>query len=150
MAHSYVRSMFHGVFSTKDRRACISPDLQERLWAYVGGIARENSMKAMAVKGTQDHIHILLSLPSTISVAKAVQLIIGGSSKWVHETFPNQDDLAWQEGYGAFSVGVSQVQDTIAYIQWQETHHRKHSFQEEFLTFLKKHGMEYDERYVWG
>jgi len=150
MAHSYVNNLLHYVFSTKDRRKIITPDLQERLWPYLGGIARENGMKALAIGGVEDHVHLLLSLPATLSVAKAIQLIKGGSSKWIHETFPTKRSFAWQEGYGAFSVSISHVKDTIAYIQKQAEHYRKQTFQEEFLLFLKKHGIEYDERYVWG
>src|SRR5258706_2561685 len=85
---SYVSSYFHTVFSTKQRRPMITPLLRERLWPFLGGIARQNKMKALEVGGVEDHVHILLSLPSTLSIAKALQLIKGGSSKWVHETFP--------------------------------------------------------------
>jgi REP element-mobilizing transposase RayT len=106
-------------------------------------------MKAVAVGGMDDHVHILLSLPATITLAKAAQLVKGGSSLWIHETFPNQRNLAWQEGYGAFTVSVSQLDKTIAYINNQEAHHRKKTFQEEYWEFLKKHGVEYDERYLW-
>jgi REP element-mobilizing transposase RayT len=116
----------------------------------MGGIARENQMKALAIGGVEDHVHILLSLPSTISVAKALQLIKGGSSKWVHDEFPRHHDFAWQEGYAALSIGISQVGDTERYIANQEEHHRTRSFEDEFLAFLKKHGIEYDPRYVWG
>ena len=106
-------------------------------------------MKAIEIGGVEDHIHILLSLPSTMAVAKALQWIKGGSSKWIHETFPEQRLFAWQEEYGAFSVSVSQLDKTIAYIKGQEAHHRKMTFQEEFLALLKKHRIEYDERYLW-
>ena|SRR2546428_3657288 len=140
----------HCVFSTKERRRSITKDLQKRLWPYIGGIAREHKMKALAVDGTDDHAHILLSLPATITIAKAVQLIKGGSSKWIHETFPTSRHFAWQEGYGAFSISISHVTQTITYIKNQEKHHQKKSFQEEFLEFLKKHKIPYDERYVWG
>jgi REP element-mobilizing transposase RayT len=140
----------HCVFSTRQRRKTIDPDLQQRLWPFIGGVARENSMKALAIGGTEDHIHILLSLPATISIAKAMQLIKGGSSKWIHETFQSHEDFAWQEGYGAFSVSLSQIQQTIAYIHTQNEHHRKKTFEEEFLAFLKKHGIKYDEKYVLG
>jgi REP element-mobilizing transposase RayT len=116
----------------------------------MGGIARENKMRALAIGGVEDHVHILLSIPSTLSVAKALQLIKGGSSKWVHETFPEHRDFEWQEGYGAFSIGVSQVDDTKKYIANQREHHRTRSFQEEFIAFLERHGIEYDPRYVWG
>ena len=109
MAHSFNSSLFHCVFSTKQRRNTITPDLQERLWPYFGGIARENKMRALSVGGIEDHVHVLLSLPSTMPISKAMQLIKGGSSKWVHDTFPEHHAFAWQEGYGAFSIGVSHV-----------------------------------------
>jgi putative transposase len=149
MAHSYISSLYHCVFSTKERRKSITRDFQKRLCPYLGGIARDNEMKALSVGGTEDHVHILLSLPATIAVAKAIQLIKGGSSKWVHDTFPEFQRFAWQEGYGAFSIGVSQVLSTLRYIQNQEEHHRRQTFQEELLAFLKKHRIEYDERYIW-
>ena len=146
---SYISSYFHCVFSTKERRPFITPALRERLWPFLGGIARQNKMKAIEIGGVEDHVHILLSLPSTMAVSKALQLIKGGSSKWVHETFPEQRVFAWQEEYGAFSVSVSQLDKTIAYIKGQAEHHRKMTFQEEFLALLKKHRIEYDERYLW-
>jgi len=148
--HSYVSCYIHYVFSTKNRRKIISPEIKERLWAYMSGIARENNMKTLSVGGTSDHVHILLDLPSTMSVAKAIQLIKGGSSRWISETFPTLSKFAWQEGYGAFSIGVSGIESTIAYIQSQEEHHRARTFEEEFLAFLEKHKIAYDERYVWG
>ena len=146
---SYVSSYFHCVFSTKDRRPLITAELRERLWPYLGGIARENKMKALAIGGVADHVHLLLSLPATMPIAKAMQLIKGGSSKWVHETFPDQRLFAWQTKYGAFSTSVSQLDGIINYIETQEEHHRKMSFQEEFLALLKKHRIEYDDRYLW-
>jgi len=84
------------------------------------------------------------------TVAKALQLIKGGSSKWIHDTFTEHKHFSWQEGYGAFSVSISQIQETVAYIKRQEEHHQRKSFQEEFLSFLIKHNIAYDERYVWG
>jgi REP element-mobilizing transposase RayT len=150
VAHSYVSALFHCVFSTKERRKIINEDLQERLWPYMGGIARENNMRALAIGGVEDHVHLLLSIPSTISIAKALQLIKGGSAKWVHDTLPDHKEFEWQEGYGAFSIGVSQVPDTKAYIANQREHHRSKTFQEEFIAFLERHAIEYDPRYVWG
>lgn len=150
MAHSYISNYIHYVFSTKKRHKIITPELQERLWPYIGGIARENKMKALAVGGIEDHAHVFLSLPSTLSISKAVQLVKGGSSKWVSETFSEYKNFKWQEGYGAFSVSRSHIERTIAYIQNQKEHHKKKTFQEEYLTILKRHGIEYDERYVWG
>jgi REP element-mobilizing transposase RayT len=106
-------------------------------------------MKAFAIGGTKDHVHALLSLPGMMSFAKAVQLIKGGSSKWVHDSFPKFKKFEWQEGYGAFSVSASQVAKTIIYINNQQEHHRKKTFQEEFLELLTKHGIEHDSRYVF-
>jgi REP element-mobilizing transposase RayT len=146
---SYVSSCFHCVFSTKERRPLIAPALQQRLWPFLGGIARQNQMTPIIAGGAEDHVHILLSLPATMPVAKAMQLIKGGSSKWIHETFPNQRLFAWQEKYGAFSVSVSQLETIINYIKKQKEHHRKRSFQQEFLMLLKKHRIEFDERYLW-
>jgi REP element-mobilizing transposase RayT len=137
------------VFSTKDRRASITAQLRERLWPFLGGIARENGMKTLSIGGVDDHVHILLSLPATMPVAKAMQLIKGGSSKWVHETFPDQRLFAWQTKYGAFSVSVSQLDKIVKYIQNQPEHHQNLSFQEEFLALLKKYNIEYDERFLW-
>ena len=148
MSHTYVSDLVHCVFSTKNRRNLIWPELQSDLWAFLGGIARKNGFKALIVGGTENHIHILLSLPATIPLAKAMQFLKGASSHWMNEKHTR--DFAWQEGYGAFTVGVSQKADTIAYIQSQAEHHRKRSFEEEFVAFLKKHNVEYDPRYVWG
>jgi REP element-mobilizing transposase RayT len=104
----------------------------------------------LAIGGIEDHVHLLLSIPSTLSIAKAMQLIKGGSSSWVHDTFPEHHEFEWQEGYGAFSIGVSQVPDTKAYIDNQREHHRTKTFREEFMAFLERHGVDYDPGYVWG
>ncbi len=146
---SYVSSYFHCVFSTKRREPLIPPLLRERLWPFLGGIARQNGMKAIEIGGMPDHVHILLSLPSTLSIAKALQLIKGGSSNWVHKTFPEHRLFGWQVKYGAFGVSVSLLDKTIQYIKSQEEHHRKVTFQEEFLALLKRHRIPYDERYLW-
>ena len=146
---SYISSYHHCVFSTKERRPMITPALQERLWPFLGGIARQNKMMAIQIGGVEDHVHILLSLPSTISIAKALQLIKGGSSKWVHDTFPEHRLFRWQVKYGAFGVGVSLLERTVQYIKNQEVHHRRMTFQQEFVALLKRHQIAYDERYLW-
>ena len=146
---SYVSSYFHCVFSTKDRRPLIPLSLSERLWPFLGGIARKHKMKAIAIGGMPDHVHVLLSMPSTLSIASALQLIKGGSSKWVHDTFPEHQLFQWQIKYGAFGVSVSQLGKTIAYIEGQQKHHQKMSFKEEFIALLKRHQITYDERYLW-
>ncbi len=146
---SFVSSYFHCVFSTKERRPLLSPELRERLWPFLGGIARQNGMTALEIGGVADHVHILLSMLSTVSIAKAVQLIKGGSSKWVHETFREHWGFRWQVKYGAFSVSASQVYKAVRYIRNQEAHHRRLSFQEELLVLLRKHRIPFDERYLW-
>ena len=143
--HSFMSCVVHCVWSTKNREPCLTSDLRERLWPYLGGIAKQNQMKALAIGGANDHVHILLSLPATLSVAKAMQFLKGNSSKWIRETFPKMHSFAWQEGYGAFSVGISGVEPTIAYIRSQAEHHRKQSFREEFVSMLRKHGFAYEE-----
>src|SRR4029077_7437093 len=122
--HSFNSCLVHCVWSTKNREASLTSNLRDRLWPYFGGIARENKMKAVAIGGTADHVHMLLSLPSTLSVAKAVQLLKGNSSKWIHESFPKMRSFEWQEGYGSFSIGVSGIEVPVAYIRNQTEHHR--------------------------
>ena len=148
MSHTYISNLIHCVFSTKNRRDLILPEIQPDLWAFLGGIARKNQCKALIVGGVANHVHILLSLQANMPLAKAMQLIKGASSRWMNEN--HRKDFAWQEGYGAFTVGISQQPDTIAYIRSQPEHHRKRSFEEEFVAFLKKHNVEYDPRFVWG
>ena len=150
MANSFIFMNIHYVFSTKNREKLIEKELQQRLWPYMGGIAKQNNMVAYAIGGTEDHIHILLSLPATISSSRAIQLIKSGSSKWIHETFPDKSDFAWQTGYAAFSVGKSTTEKVVQYIQNQEEHHKMVTFQQEYLSFLNSSGINYDERYVWG
>lgn len=149
MPNTYTALYYHVIFSTKHRHRWIQQDVEERIWSYLGGIAREHKMTAMKIGGIEDHVHMLLGAPPTIAPAKAAQLIKGGSSKWTHETFPELRDFAWQDGYGAFTVSKSNVPEVIRYIENQREHHRTRTFQEEFLAFLKRHGIEYDERYLW-
>jgi len=140
VSHTYASLLIHCVFSTKDRKNLIPDEMQPRLWAYVGGIARLNKFKALAVGGTPDHVHVLLSLPARMPIPKAVQLIKGGSSKWMNDQRLKRT-FAWQDGYGAFSISISQLQRTIHYITHQKEHHRKLGFDEEFALILRKHGM---------
>jgi putative transposase len=126
--HSFTSCLIHCVWSTKIASLFLTQDLCDRLWLYLGGVAKQNQMKALAVGGTAEHVHILLSLPATLSVAKAIQLLKGNSSKWIHEIFPKMRSFAWQEGYGTFSVVVSGVEATVTYIRNQAEHHRTERF----------------------
>jgi Transposase and inactivated derivatives len=148
MSHTYTSSLYHCVFSTKQRRRFLTREIRERLWPFMGGIARANGFEAIEVGGHEDHSHALLSVPPKLSLAKSIQLLKGGSSKFVSESF---DPLfEWQEGYGAFTIGQAAMQNTIAYIRAQEEHHRVHSFEEEYLALLQEHGIKYDARYLFG
>jgi len=124
--------------------------MQERLWAYFGSVAREHNLACLSAGGIDNHAHVLLSLPATVTILKAMQLIKGGSSKWINETFPAAGKFEWQEGYGAFSVGASQKTAVRTYIDSQAVHHGNTTFEEEYIAFLNRYGVEYDERYVFG
>ncbi|MCI5223038.1 MAG: IS200/IS605 family transposase [Candidatus Electrothrix sp. AR4] len=150
MSHSYISCHIHYVFSTKGREPWINSDIRERLFKYMSGTTRKHGMASLRIGGTENHIHQLVSLPTTLTIAKAAQFIKGKSSKWIHETFPDHQHFYWQEGYGAFSVSTSQVERTSAYIDNQQEHHRLTSFAEEFLLLLQKHQVEFDKRYVFG
>jgi putative transposase len=144
--HSFTGCLIHCVWSTKNRVPSLTSELRGRLWPYIGGIAREKKMKALAIGGVADHVHVLISLPATVSVATAIQLLKGNSSKWLHETFPKLRGFQWQAGYGAFSIALSGIEATVSYIHDQERHHRRRTFQEEIEVMLRKHGFSFDKR----
>jgi putative transposase len=150
MSHSYSYLLSHLVFSTKERRPCLDAELQPRVFAYLGGIIRELGGKALMVGGMPDHVHLLLSLSPTHAPADVVRVAKANSSRWVHETWPGHADFAWQTGYGIFSVSRSNQDAVLAYIANQAEHHARQTFQEEFVSLLNKHGVEYDERFIWG
>ena len=149
MANTYSNIFFHIVFSTKGRINWITPDIEERIWAYIGGIARKHEVIAVQVGGTANHIHVLIMSKPRVSPSQLVQWLKGESSKWIHETFPELSKFAWQDGFGVFSVSKSNVSDVIEYINNQREHHSKQTFENEYLAMLKKHGIDYDERYVF-
>jgi REP element-mobilizing transposase RayT len=142
--HSFNRCLMHCVFSTKGSFPALTAEIRGRLWPYLGGIARDHGMKALAIGGVADHVHLLLSVPPTLSVAKAMQPLKGNSSKWLRETFPEWNGVSWQECYGAFSIGATGIEATAAYIRRQEDHHRKRTFREEIELFLRRSGVEYE------
>ncbi len=147
MSHSYVQNIVHLVFSTKERRKSIPAEFQPALWAYVAGICKKNQIFVHAVGGMDDHIHSLIQIPSTLPLAKAVLTIKSNSSRWAREQIRR---FEWQEGYGAFSVSASNVAAVEQYVRNQAAHHRKMSFEEEFVALLKKCGVEFDAKYVLG
>ena len=147
MAHSYVSSIFHIVFSTKQRMQLIRPDRQSRLWNYLAGIARNHGMQVLAVGGTENHVHILVVLPPDMALSDAVRTLKANSSRWMRET----DHLfAWQEGYGAFSVSPSQLDRVKQYIANQPAHHATHLFEQEFLAMLQAANIRFEPDRVFA
>jgi REP element-mobilizing transposase RayT len=144
MSHTYANNLIHCVFSTKDRAARIPAERSAELYAYLDGIARGEGISLVAAGGTANHVHLLFVLPADTALALAVQKLKGSSSRWMGREF------SWQEGYAAFSVSSSQVPVVKKYIRNQEEHHRKRSFEAEFVALLRRSGVEYDERYVFG
>lgn len=147
MSHTYTTNLVHCVFSTKQRRNLIPGDLQERLFAYMFGIAKNLHVEVLALGGTGNHVHILLALPAKNSLSSTVRDVKANSSRWLSEKC---HQFSWQEGFGAFSVSPSQAPAVKQYIRNQAEHHRKRTFEEEFLLLLQKSGVDYDPRYVFG
>jgi len=137
---SYVSSHFHIVYSTKERTPSISEQLQPKLWAYTAGIAANHGMRALAIGGIEDHVHALISLPATMSIAEAVQLLKAHSSGWINKS--RQNRFEWQEGYFACSVSRSQIARVSKYIANRREHHKKRDFASEFRLLLKRHVFE--------
>ncbi len=150
MPHSLADLVVHVIFSTKERRPIITDELKTKLFPYMAGIVNERGGTPHIFNGMPDHVHMLASVPTGLSVADLMRFVKGSSSRWVHQEFPAQRIFGWQRGYAAFSVSRSRFDDVHRYIANQEEHHRKVSFQEELIAFLKKHKVEYDERYVWS
>jgi len=139
MAHTFTCLYFHIVFSTKFRRPTIPTELRPRLWSYMGGIARENRFRALAIGGMSEHAHLLLSLNPPMPICTAVQLMKAGSSGWMSDL--TNKDFKWQEGYAAFSVSLSNLDSVKHYVDHQEEHHRKIDFATEWKLLLQKHGI---------
>ena len=149
MSSSYCNLIYHMVFSTKGRKPWIDDHIEARLHEYLGGAIRGEGGVSFHVGGMEDHVHILAKLRQTKAICNVLRDIKANSSGWVHETFPGYEDFAWQSGYGAFTVSASQIESVAAYIDNQREHHKHMTFQEEFIQLLEKHGIEYDERYLW-
>jgi putative transposase len=149
MAHTFTSLLTHVVFSTSERRPFLSEAIRPDAHAYMGGVLRELRAVPIAIGGTSNHVHLLMRLPAHLCVADCLRVVKTNSSRWIKERWPEGRVFSWQGGYGAFTVSESNRGAVIRYIQEQEQHHSRVSFQEEFLGLLKKHGVEFDERYVW-
>jgi putative transposase len=148
MANTYSSLFYHIVFSTKHRKKWITPDIEQRIWQYIGGIARMNDMTALRVGGVDDHAHVLVMAKPLHSPSIVAQRLKGESSKWIHSAFENMRTFGWQDGYGAFSVSRSKVPDLIEYIKNQQEHHAGESFEEEYERLMKLHHVDYDPKYL--
>jgi putative transposase len=148
MAHTYTSLHYHCVFSTHDRRDLILQDQLPDVHAYMGGIVRNLKGCALAIGGTSNHVHLLIGLPSAIAPAEAVGKIKANLTGWVHENITTMSNFRWQEGYGAFAVSCSQIDTVAHYILNQPRPHETLTFEQEYLALLKKHNIDYDERYV--
>jgi putative transposase len=143
MAHTYSANFVHCIFSTNNRREVIPSDMQEPLWAYLLGIANNLRLKTLAIGGTSNHVHVLIGLPTNMTVAEAVQKLKANSSRWLSE---HGLKFQWQEVYGVFSLSSSMLNTVQSYIRHQKEHHQKRSFEDEFRQFLEKSGIAYDPR----
>jgi putative transposase len=150
MASTFTNLLFHIVFSTKNRIPAIHEGLRESVYEYMGGIVRGEGGTLLEVGGVPDHVHLLVKSKADIALSSFVGHIKAGSSKWHNGKNAKTNRFEWQAGYGAFSVSESQVSRVRKYIQTQEAHHVRVSFKAELITLLKKHGIEYDERYLLG
>jgi len=149
MPQSLAKNLIHLIYSTKNRTPCLRREIHESLFAYQAGILKEWDSPALVIGGVTDHVHALLNLSKKHALARVIEEVKKGSSKWLKSQGSEFRDFHWQAGYGAFSVSASNVNAVRRYIEQQEEQHRVRSFQEEFLAFLKRHGVEYDERYLW-
>ncbi len=148
MANTYSQVHLQFVFAAKYRAALIAAQWQHDLYKYITGIVQNNNHKMLAINGMPDHIHLLVGMRPTQSMADLMQDIKGSSSKWINDNKLSESKFEWQEGYGVFSYSASHIPAVIAYIQNQQEHHKKKTFTQEYVVFLKKFNIEYDERYI--
>ena len=149
MSGTFTNLLNHIVFSTKNRENRITDKFAEELYAYIGGIIRDEGGHLLAAGGTQNHLHLLVVMPTSIALSDLLRKIKGNSSSWINENNKMSRKFAWQAGYGAFSVSESSKGEVTRYISNQQEHHKKLTFKEEFLRFLDKNNIEYDKRYLW-
>ena len=149
MSQSLSMVIIHIIFSTKDRFPCLDLVTRQNLHAYLGTVSRNSKCETYRVGGTADHVHLAVRLCRTVTIAELVEKLKTSSSKWLKMLRPELRRFAWQRGYGAFSVGREELEDLLTYVANQEEHHRVRTFQEEYLDFLKKYGVQHDEQYLW-
>jgi REP element-mobilizing transposase RayT len=148
MPQSYTSLIYHIVFSTKDRRPMLPAALHPRVFAYIGGILRQERGALLEVGGTENHVHLLAAVSKEQALSDAVRVIKSNSSGWLHREV-GRPEFGWQDGYGGFTVDSGDTAELVSYIRNQEEHHRRVTFEEEFIGLLKRHRVSYDERYLW-
>ncbi len=149
MPQSLIQVILHLIFSTKDRHRWLDAAIALRLHAYLATVVRDQDSEAYRVGGTADHVHLAVRLGRTISQAELIEGIKTSSSSWIKKQGPSYSGFYWQRGYGAFSIGYSQLEALLHYLDTQEEHHKSKSFQEEYREMLQRYHLEFDERYVW-
>lgn len=149
MSQSLALIVVHIVFSTRDRVPHLTPAIQPALFAYLADVARNAGCRCYRAGGVEDHVHLAIELSRTITIAQLVEELKTSSSKWMKTQSPDLAEFSWQRGYGAFSVGPSDLDALLHYIDNQEAHHRQLTFQQEHMAFLKKYEVAYDERSLW-
>jgi putative transposase len=149
MPQSLSYLLTHIVFSTKDRAPVLDATVRPALHAYLATVTRKVDCECFRAGGVADHVHLAVRFSRTLTMAKLIEELKTSSSKWLKTQSPALAAFAWQRGYGAFSVGPSDLNALLHYIDTQEEHHKTRTFQDEYRAFLKKYGIEFDERYVW-
>lgn len=149
MPSAWTQNFYHAVFSTKQRAGLITPELEARLYPFIGGIVRDLRCTLLAINGTSDHVHLLIRYRADLSHSELLRHVKGRSSKWINDTFPQFGRFAWQEGYGGFTVSKSATASVKEYIAGQKEHHREQDFESEFLELLRRHGLEFEQGEVF-
>lgn len=149
MPRSYTNLIYHIVFATKDRRPLISTENEERLFEYIGGVIRGLEGILLMINGVEDHVHILAKLRPDKALSDVLRDLKSNASGWMHDVFPDVKDFSWQNGYGAFSVGPTEIERIKKYIANQKMHHGRQSFEDEFVELLELHEIEFDRQYLW-
>lgn len=151
MAHTFSQYYSHLVWSTKNRFPLITEQIQERLYPYIVKTVEDHKGKVLALNGMSDHVHLLISHKVTLSISELMRDLKSATSKFIRTAYADSDLrlFSWQEGYGAFSIGQSTLEAAIKYVQNQQEHHQKFTFEQEYLEFLKRNKIQYDPRFVF-
>lgn len=149
MPQSLANILIHITFSTKNRHPFLAPDIQPEVNSYIAAVARAADCPAVRVESVQDHVHMVVALSRVVALSDLIKEIKTSSSRWIKGKGESFSDFQWQRGYGAFSVSQSALQSVLDYLAGQHEHHKVVGFQDEFRRFLEKHGIQFDERYVW-